>query len=177
MQSRSEQERRTADGPFPIVGKCRCILVDRPCQPSLLAEGYSPSKLIAAKLIACDERRGNERRSAEIDRLRASDQPCFSFPSRSQGYLFKRSHNKFKTWSRSVTRSVNHRVHRTLCLRRWFCIRQGQLLYMKRNNGNSNSDSATQQPSIMVPDLRLCTIRPANDNDRRFVFEILSPSR
>lgn len=29
----------------------------------------------------------------------------------------------------------------------------------------------------MVPDLRLCTVRPVNDNDRRFVFEILSPNR
>jgi hypothetical protein len=63
--------------------------------------------------------------------------------------------------------------------RRWFSIRNGQLLYMKRHNGNSTNDSS-QQPlphSVMVPDLRLCTIRPVNDNDRRFVFEILSPNR
>ncbi|CAF0882214.1 unnamed protein product [Adineta steineri] len=78
-----------------------------------------------------------------------------------EGYLFKRSHNKFKTWSR-----------------RWFIIRNGQLLYMKRNNGNSTNDSSQPQlpQSTMVPDLRLCTIRPVNDNDRRFVFEILSPN-
>ncbi|CAF0993892.1 unnamed protein product [Adineta ricciae] len=79
-----------------------------------------------------------------------------------EGYLFKRSHNKFKTWSR-----------------RWFTIRDGQLLYMKRHNGNSSNDSSSQSQtpqSIMVPDLRLCTVRPVNDNDRRFVFEILSPN-
>ncbi|CAF0914961.1 unnamed protein product [Rotaria sordida] len=75
-----------------------------------------------------------------------------------EGYLFKRSHNKFKTWSR-----------------RWFLIRNGQLLYMKRNNGNSTNDNSQQQ-SVMVPDLRLCTIRSINDIDRRFVFEILSPN-
>ncbi|CAF2460790.1 unnamed protein product [Rotaria sp. Silwood2] len=78
-----------------------------------------------------------------------------------EGYLFKRSHNKFRTWSR-----------------RWFIIRNGQLLYMKRNNGNSTNDNSQSQlpQSVMVPDLRLCTIRSVNDIDRRFVFEILSPN-
>ncbi|CAF3261881.1 unnamed protein product [Rotaria sp. Silwood2] len=61
---------------------------------------------------------------------------------------------------------------------RWFLIRNGQLLYMKRNNGNSMNDSSQQQSSysVMISDLRLCTIRPSNDNDRRFVFEIISPN-
>ncbi|CAF4793597.1 unnamed protein product [Rotaria sp. Silwood1] len=78
-----------------------------------------------------------------------------------EGYLFKRSHNKFKTWNR-----------------RWFLIRNGQLLYMKRNNGHSINDNTQQQSSysVMISDLRLCTIRPSNDNDRRFVFEIISPN-
>ena len=42
-----------------------------------------------------------------------------------------------------------------------------------------NSDHSPQQSShsIMVPDLRLCTIRLSNDHDRRFVFEIISPHR
>lgn len=63
--------------------------------------------------------------------------------------------------------------------RRWFFIRNGQLLYMRRNNSNTiNESSQSQLPqSIMVPDLRLCTIRSVNDIDRRFVFEILSPNR
>ncbi|CAM4818481.1 unnamed protein product [Rotaria magnacalcarata] len=78
-----------------------------------------------------------------------------------EGYLFKRSHNKFKTWNR-----------------RWFSIRNGQLLYMKRNSGNSINDNLQLQSSysVMIPDLRLCTIRASNDYDRRFVFEIISPN-
>jgi Arf-GAP/coiled-coil/ANK repeat/PH domain-containing protein len=72
------------------------------------------------------------------------------------------------------------RIKHKLYSRRWFSIRNGQLLYMKRNNSNSSNDSPQQQQlphSVMVPDLRICTIRPMNDNDRRFVFEILSPNR
>jgi hypothetical protein len=45
---------------------------------------------------------------------------------------------------------------------------------MKRNNDNSQQQIPS---SVMVPDLRLCSIRAVNDNDRRFVFEILSPNR
>ncbi len=62
--------------------------------------------------------------------------------------------------------------------RRWFLIRNGELIYMKRNNGNSINDNTQQQSpySVMEPDLRLCTIRLSNDNDRRFVFEIISPN-
>lgn len=62
-----------------------------------------------------------------------------------------------------------------LSFRRWFCIRNGQLLYMKRHNNDQSQQQLPQ--SVMVPDLRLCSIRPVNDNDRRFVFEILSPNR
>ncbi len=58
--------------------------------------------------------------------------------------------------------------------RRWFLIRNGQLLYMKRNNENSSQQSPC---SVLIPDLRLCTIRLSNDNDRRFVFDIISPNR
>ena len=68
----------------------------------------------------------------------------------------------------------SNRLMNTLFLRRWFVIRNGQLLYMKRNNDHPQQQAPQ---SVMVPDLRLCTIRPASDNDRRFVFEILSPNR
>lgn len=44
---------------------------------------------------------------------------------------------------------------------------------MKRNDNSQQQTS----PSIMEADLRLCTIRPVSDIDRRFVFEILSPNR
>ncbi|CAF1172445.1 unnamed protein product, partial [Didymodactylos carnosus] len=72
-----------------------------------------------------------------------------------EGYLFKRSHHTFKSWSR-----------------RWFLIKNGQLLYMRR----STSKDIENEQSIMVPDLRICTIKPVPDHDRRFVFEILSPN-
>lgn len=45
---------------------------------------------------------------------------------------------------------------------------------MRRNSDNSPQQSSY---SVMVPDLRLCTIRLSNDHDRRFVFEIISPQR
>ncbi|GFN91782.1 ARF-GAP with coiled-coil, ank repeat and ph domain-containing protein 2 [Plakobranchus ocellatus] len=68
-----------------------------------------------------------------------------------EGYLFKRNSNAFKNYAR-----------------RWFCIKDGQLVYRKRSKDNL---------TVMEEDLRLCTIRPQPDLDRRFCFEVLSPSR
>lgn len=68
-----------------------------------------------------------------------------------EGYLFKRTSNAFKTW-----------------VRRWFMIQNNQLVYCKRSK-----DSLT----IMEEDLRLCTVKPVNDLERRFCFEVVSPSR
>lgn len=69
-----------------------------------------------------------------------------------EGYLFKRTSNAFKTWNR-----------------RWFIIQQGQLVYRKR--------SRDEQRTVMEDDLRLCTVKPALDFERRFCFEVLSPSK
>uniref|UniRef100_T1JJI0 5' exonuclease Apollo n=1 Tax=Strigamia maritima TaxID=126957 RepID=T1JJI0_STRMM len=52
---------------------------------------------------------------------------------------------------------------------RWFIIQNNQLVYRKR----SKDDNLT----IMEEDLRLCSVKPANEIDRRFCFEILSPSK
>lgn len=30
-------------------------------------------------------------------------------------------------------------------------------------------------PTVMEEDLRICTVRPVNDSDRRFCFEVISP--
>ncbi|XP_012945773.1 arf-GAP with coiled-coil, ANK repeat and PH domain-containing protein 2, partial [Aplysia californica] len=68
-----------------------------------------------------------------------------------EGYLFKRNSNAFKNY-----------------VRRWFCIQGNQLVYRKRSK-----DSLT----VMEEDLRLCTIRLPSDLDRRFCFEVLSPTR
>ncbi|ETN65243.1 centaurin-beta 2 [Anopheles darlingi] len=73
-------------------------------------------------------------------------------PSYMEGYLFKRTSNAFKTWNR-----------------RWFCMCDNQLFYRKR--------SGEELPTMMEEDLRLCTVRPLADSDRRFCFEVISPTK
>ncbi|XP_015514988.1 arf-GAP with coiled-coil, ANK repeat and PH domain-containing protein 2 isoform X1 [Neodiprion lecontei] len=69
-----------------------------------------------------------------------------------EGYLFKRTSNAFKTWNR-----------------RWFCLKDHQLVYRKR----TGEDDYT----IMEEDLRLCSVKPVVDSDRRNCFEVLSPTK
>uniref|UniRef100_A0A3Q2QE83 Arf-GAP with coiled-coil, ANK repeat and PH domain-containing protein n=1 Tax=Fundulus heteroclitus TaxID=8078 RepID=A0A3Q2QE83_FUNHE len=68
-----------------------------------------------------------------------------------EGYLFKRASNAFKTWNR-----------------RWFSIQNSQLVYQKKVK-----DSLT----VVVEDLRLCSVKPCEDNERRFCFEVVSPTK
>ncbi|XP_043359583.1 arf-GAP with coiled-coil, ANK repeat and PH domain-containing protein 1 isoform X2 [Dermochelys coriacea] len=68
-----------------------------------------------------------------------------------EGYLYKRASNAFKTWSR-----------------RWFSIQSNQLVYQKR---------AKDPLTVVVEDLRLCTVKPCPDHERRFCFEVVSPSK
>ncbi|KAI9521085.1 ArfGAP with coiled-coil, ankyrin repeat and PH domains 3, partial [Dissostichus eleginoides] len=67
-----------------------------------------------------------------------------------EGYLFKRASNAFKTWNR-----------------RWFSIQNSQLVYQKKLK-----DSLT----VVVEDLRLCSVKLCEDNERRFCFEVVSPT-
>ncbi|XP_030842353.1 arf-GAP with coiled-coil, ANK repeat and PH domain-containing protein 2 isoform X2 [Strongylocentrotus purpuratus] len=69
-----------------------------------------------------------------------------------EGYLYKRATNAFKTWHR-----------------RWFTIQDNQLIYQKRSKG--------QQVSVASDDLRLCNVKPLDEIDRRFCFEIVSPGK
>lgn len=69
-----------------------------------------------------------------------------------EGYLFKRTSNAFKTWNR-----------------RWFYLYPNRLVYRKR--------SGEEQETVMEDDLRLCTVKPVIDGERRFCFEVLSPSK
>ncbi|XP_076647370.1 centaurin beta 1A [Halictus rubicundus] len=71
---------------------------------------------------------------------------------RMEGYLFKRTTNAFKTWNR-----------------RWFCLKDQQLVYRKRT-GDSDY-------TVMEEDLRLCTVKPVVDCDRRNCFGVLSPAK
>ncbi|XP_056598537.1 arf-GAP with coiled-coil, ANK repeat and PH domain-containing protein 2 isoform X1 [Triplophysa dalaica] len=68
-----------------------------------------------------------------------------------EGYLFKRASNAFKSWNR-----------------RWFSIQNSQLVYQKKFRDN---------PTVVVEDLRLCTVKHYEDIERRFCFEVVSPSK
>ncbi|XP_038642944.1 arf-GAP with coiled-coil, ANK repeat and PH domain-containing protein 1 isoform X2 [Scyliorhinus canicula] len=68
-----------------------------------------------------------------------------------EGYLYKRASNAFKTWNR-----------------RWFSIQNNQLVYQKKLKDNL---------TVVVEDLRLCTVKSGTDCERRFCFEVVSPSK
>lgn len=68
-----------------------------------------------------------------------------------EGYLFKRASNAFKTWNR-----------------RWFSIQNNQLVYQKKFKDS---------PTVVVEDLRLCTVKHCEDIERRFCFEVVSPTK
>lgn len=78
--------------------------------------------------------------------------PTLKNAPRMQGYLFKRTSNAFKTWNR-----------------RWFYLFDNRLEYRKRTGELS--------VTVMEEDLRLCTVKPVLDGERRFCFEVLSPSK
>ncbi|CAG9772843.1 unnamed protein product [Ceutorhynchus assimilis] len=69
-----------------------------------------------------------------------------------EGYLFKRTSNAFKTWNR-----------------RWFYLFDNKLVYRRR--------SGDEHETVMEDDLRICTVKPVTDGERRFCFEIVSPSK
>ncbi|XP_047449349.1 BAR_ACAPs and ArfGap_ACAP domain-containing protein [Mugil cephalus] len=74
--------------------------------------------------------------------------PCPSSDVTIQGYLFKRSRRKTKTWKRC-----------------WFIIRDNQLVYRK---------SHKEEAMVLFEDLRLCAVKSLEHVDRRFCFELLS---
>ncbi|XP_076805780.1 arf-GAP with coiled-coil, ANK repeat and PH domain-containing protein 2-like isoform X2 [Clavelina lepadiformis] len=67
-----------------------------------------------------------------------------------EGHLFKRASNALKTWNR-----------------RWFTIRDNKLFYQKKK------DDLT----VVVDDIRLCTVRSFDEIERRFCFEIILPGK
>ncbi|XP_014097855.2 arf-GAP with coiled-coil, ANK repeat and PH domain-containing protein 2 isoform X1 [Bactrocera oleae] len=88
-----------------------------------------------------------------------SDTNTNSTSNKIEGYLFKKKSKGFKTWCR-----------------RWFYLSNNQLVYSDLDSNcrkRSNEDSF----SVMEEDLRICTVRPVNDGDRRFCFEVISPTK
>ncbi|XP_015676218.1 arf-GAP with coiled-coil, ANK repeat and PH domain-containing protein 2 [Protobothrops mucrosquamatus] len=75
-----------------------------------------------------------------------------------EGYLFKRASNAFKTWNRKPPSGI----------RRWFSIQNNQLVYQKKFR---------DAPTVVVEDLRLCSVKPCEDLERRFCFEVVSPTK
>ncbi|XP_013879997.1 arf-GAP with coiled-coil, ANK repeat and PH domain-containing protein 1 [Austrofundulus limnaeus] len=109
-------------------------------------------------LNAAREKRDMEQRHAAIKKKDMSyDDSIMDFNADAangiamEGYLYKRASNAFKTWSR-----------------RWFSIQKNQLVYQKKFK---------DQPTVVVEDLRLCTVKPSVENERRFCFEVVSPSK
>ncbi|KAG7243428.1 hypothetical protein INR49_011885 [Caranx melampygus] len=109
-------------------------------------------------LNSAREKRDMEQRHAAIKKKDVSyDDSIMDFNADAangiamEGYLYKRASNAFKTWSR-----------------RWFSIKKNQLVYQKKFK---------DQPTVVVEDLRLCTVKPSSENERRFCFEVVSPSK
>jgi len=72
-------------------------------------------------------------------------------PVKIEGYLFKRGSSAFRTWNR-----------------RWFYLENNKLCYAKRSG---------DEVTAMEEDLRICLVRPLTDSDRRFCFEVISPTK
>uniref|UniRef100_A0AAZ3SFS8 Arf-GAP with coiled-coil, ANK repeat and PH domain-containing protein n=1 Tax=Oncorhynchus tshawytscha TaxID=74940 RepID=A0AAZ3SFS8_ONCTS len=136
------------------------VLQIRPCVCvfSLTVLCYSPLQLDQLVIDSAMEKRDLEHKHATIQ------QRDFSYDDNKvefnvdapngvvmEGYLFKRASNAFKTWNR-----------------RWFSIQNSQLVYQKRLK-----DALT----VVVEDLRLCSVKPCEDGERRFCFEVVSPTK
>ncbi|XP_027901044.1 arf-GAP with coiled-coil, ANK repeat and PH domain-containing protein 2 isoform X1 [Xiphophorus couchianus] len=121
----------------------------RDLEPSMKTMGAQLSQLSAA---CAAKRKELENRHLLVQQRDASGELMVSSCPDSgdiiQGYLFKRSRRKSKTWKRC-----------------WFSIRDNQLIYRK-----SHKDDA----AVLFEDLRLCAVKPAEHLDRRFCFELLS---
>lgn len=92
-----------------------------------------------------------------------------------EGYLFKRTSNAFKTWNRRwfylYDNKLVYRYCNLIILSSCYfnCFFFLFVLYRKRM-GEPNV-------TIMEDDLRICTVKPVTDGERRFCFEVLSPSK
>uniref|UniRef100_A0A8C2D9Q8 Arf-GAP with coiled-coil, ANK repeat and PH domain-containing protein n=1 Tax=Cyprinus carpio TaxID=7962 RepID=A0A8C2D9Q8_CYPCA len=77
-----------------------------------------------------------------------------------EGYLFKRASNAFKTWNRV----------KAVYLERFS---SSQHIYNRIEASSPPQDSLT----VVVEDLRLCSVKPCEDIERRFCFEVVSPTK
>uniref|UniRef100_A0A671Z4D2 Arf-GAP with coiled-coil, ANK repeat and PH domain-containing protein n=1 Tax=Sparus aurata TaxID=8175 RepID=A0A671Z4D2_SPAAU len=76
-----------------------------------------------------------------------------------EGYLFKRASNAFKTWNR-------YDRHCSALFNIFYNgITKVAVLFPQDN------------PTVVVEDLRLCTVKHCEDIERRFCFEVVSPTK
>ncbi|XP_069029178.1 arf-GAP with coiled-coil, ANK repeat and PH domain-containing protein 2 isoform X1 [Embiotoca jacksoni] len=123
----------------------------------LLRDLEPTMKMMAAQLsqLSADcaaQRKDLENQHLLVQQRDASGEPmvspCPGSDDIIQGYLFKRSRKRSKTWKRC-----------------WFTIRDNQLIYRK---------SHKEEVSVLFHDLRLCAVKSLEHIDRRFCFELLS---
>ncbi|XP_051873689.1 arf-GAP with coiled-coil, ANK repeat and PH domain-containing protein 2-like isoform X2 [Pristis pectinata] len=124
-------------------------------EPYMKDLGAQLDKLV---VDAAKEKRDMEHKHSTIQQKDfSSDDPKMEFNTDAangivmEGYLYKRASNAFKTWNR-----------------RWFSIQNNQLVYQKKFKDNL---------TVVVDDLRLCTVKPCEDIERRFCFEVVSPTK
>lgn len=123
----------------------------------LLRDLEPTMKTMAAQLSQLSEECAVQKKELEnthllVQQRDASGEPSVSSGSGGddiiQGYLFKRSRRKPKIWKRC-----------------WFILQDNQLIYRK-----SHKEDAV----VLFEDLRLCAVKPLDNIDRRFCFELLS---
>uniref|UniRef100_A0A3B5KX10 Arf-GAP with coiled-coil, ANK repeat and PH domain-containing protein n=1 Tax=Xiphophorus couchianus TaxID=32473 RepID=A0A3B5KX10_9TELE len=107
-------------------------------------------------LNSAREKRDMEQRHAAIKKKDMSyDESILDFNADAangiamDGYLYKRASNAFKTWNRL-----------------YFGVPGRHCVFFVQD-----------QPTVVVEDLRLCTVKPSAENERRFCFEVVSPSK
>ncbi|XP_060744254.1 BAR_ACAPs and ArfGap_ACAP domain-containing protein [Tachysurus vachellii] len=119
----------------------------------LLKDLEPTMKIMAAELSGlsskCMKRKKNlEHQHLLVQQRDACGEPVLFSGGAIEGYLFKRSRRKNKTWKRC-----------------WFSVNHNQLIYTK---------SHKEQPLVLFDDLRLCAVKSLDSIDRRFCFELLS---
>uniref|UniRef100_A0A665UXD3 Arf-GAP with coiled-coil, ANK repeat and PH domain-containing protein n=1 Tax=Echeneis naucrates TaxID=173247 RepID=A0A665UXD3_ECHNA len=123
----------------------------------LLRDLEPTMKTMAAQLSQLSADCAAKRKDLEIKHLLVQQRdasgepivnPCPGSDDIIQGYLFKQSRRKSKTWKRC-----------------WFSIRDNQLIYRKSHMENT---------VVLFEDFRLCAVKSLEHIDRRFCFELLS---
>ncbi|XP_047139457.1 arf-GAP with coiled-coil, ANK repeat and PH domain-containing protein 2 isoform X1 [Hydra vulgaris] len=124
----------------------------QPDQEELSRELEILQKTFTVKLKEMDDRHSLVRlKDVEHDNNLVDNLPVNKSEVVLDGYLFKKSSNAFKNWHR-----------------RWFVIQNNKLYYTRR----SKSECVTE-----MVDLRLSTVKNADDCDRRFVFAVVCPTK